>query len=198
MLNYPSLTRGAIMAEWLSENAAAIIGAGSALLGAVIAGTVTIASNYFNNRFNKVIRQDQIEFDKWKANRDFYLQKGEELFSSFDKWHDSNSEQSTLYLLRLTSAKTEEEFRNESKHQTIKEFGPKVSSITSLFFNDLNGDFRQLQSICGQISIAYAMAVTEDYTISESMIEITQKIELLRVGSDSFREKIARAVNEKL
>jgi hypothetical protein len=177
--------------DWLSANSSAVIAAASALFAAIIASTTTIVSIYFNNNFNKTLRQEQISFDKWKANRDFYLTKGEELFTAFNKWHSSNHEFHLLHILHLLDVKTSNDVRVASEQLSLKELRSKVNALTSIFFHELADDFKELENKCGRMTVAYAQAISGDETKSNSIILIQQELEFLRIGCIELEAKIA-------
>lgn len=184
--------------DWLSANSSAVIAAASALFAAIIASTTTIVSIYFNNKFNKTLRQEQISFDKWKANRDFYLTKGEELFTAFNKWHSSNHELHMLHIFHLLGTKTSNDIKEASDQLSLKESRSKVNAITSMFFHKLADDFKELENKCGKMYVAYAQAISGDETKSNALILIQQELEFLRIGCIEFEAKIAGEVKAHL
>ena len=184
--------------EWLSTNASAIIAAASALLAAIIAGVTTVFSIFFTNRSNKELRRDQFNFDKWKANRDFYLAKGDELFTLFNKWHELVHQLHTEQTFQLLKIKTSQEMQTELKNFPLKEVTPKVSAINSMFFPDLLDDFNHLLSLSGQINITYAQSLTGDVTAGNALIDINETLETLRISAEKYRTKLAEKVREHL
>ncbi|HEC5279612.1 TPA: hypothetical protein R3V32_001062 [Enterobacter cloacae] len=184
--------------EWLSDNASAIIAAASALLAAIIAGVTTVLSIIFTNKSNKALRQEQFDFDKWKANRDFFLAKGEELFTLFNKWHELVVQLHTTQTFQLLKVKSSQDMQNELKDFPLKDIAPKVGAINSMFFPDLVEDFNALQSLSGEMNVAYAKSLTGDITTSNGVITINKKLEALRVAAEAYRSKVAEKVRHHL
>ncbi|MBT1808208.1 hypothetical protein KKZ42_08650 [Enterobacter hormaechei subsp. xiangfangensis] len=184
--------------EWLSDNASAIIAAASALLAAIIAGLTTVLSIIFTNKSNKALRQEQFDFDKWKANRDFFLAKGEELFTLFNKWHELVHQLHTTQTLQLLGVKSSQDMQNELKDFPLKEIAPKVGAINSMFFPDLVEEFNTLQSLSGYMSVLYAQSLSETITTSDGVITINEKMESLRVKAEAYRSKLAEKVRQHL
>lgn len=180
--------------EWLSANASAIIAAASALLAAIIAGVTTVLSIFFTNKSNKALRQEQFEFDKWKANRDFFLAKGEELFTLFNKWHELVHDLHMHNSFSLFKIKIDKGDKNDVKEITLKEITPKVSAINSMFFTDLVDDFEELNSLSGKMTVSYAQSLTGEISKSDAAKFIDETMNILRFKSDEFRNKIAEKV----
>lgn len=184
--------------EWLSVNASAIIAASSALLAAIIAGVTIVLSILFTNKSNKALRQEQFDFDKWKANRDFFLSKGEELFTLFNKWHELVVQLHTAQTFQLLKVKSSQDMQSELKDFPLKEIAPRVGAINSMFFPDLVDDFDALQSLSGTMNIAYAKSITGEITISNGVITINKTLENLRVNAEAYRSRIAEKVRHHL
>ncbi|KYO05104.1 hypothetical protein [Enterobacter ludwigii] len=184
--------------EWLTANASAIIAAASALLAAIIAGCTTVSSILFTNKSNKALRQEQFDFDKWKANRDFFLAKGEELFTFFNKWHELVHQLHTTQTFQLLGLKSSQDMQNELKDFPLKEIAPKIGAINSMFFPDLVEEFNTLQSLSGHMTVVYAQSLSGDITSSNGVITINEKMETLRVKAEAYRSKLAEKVRQHL
>lgn len=64
--------------EWFNINASAVIAASAALLAAIIAGSFALLGAIINNRANKQQRDELFQVEKWKSNRQLFIEKGEE------------------------------------------------------------------------------------------------------------------------
>ncbi|EOV4129021.1 hypothetical protein [Yersinia enterocolitica] len=64
--------------EWFNNNASAVIAASAALLAAIVAGGFALLGAIVNNKANKQQREELFQAERWKSNRQLFIEKGEE------------------------------------------------------------------------------------------------------------------------
>ena len=180
------------MAAWLSENATPIISAGSALIGVAITGLINFFVSKANARTTREARESQNQFEKWKTNREFYINKAEELFSLFDKWHESAYQIYLLTVCRTTGTKTQEQVQAEWDSHVDKSVQTRINALLTLYYPELAPEFRRITEMNSIIVSNYALFITDKLGPSEFNILALNQIELMREGCIAFKEKLAQ------
>ncbi len=123
--------------NWFDENATALIAAGSALLSAIVAGGFAIFASWLNNMQNNARLINQLQHEISKENRRLFIEKGEELYVSVNKWFEHVN---AHFLAEDKFAKKEinqEQMRALLKDYPVSESYLRVETLTSLFFPEL-------------------------------------------------------------
>lgn len=186
------------MAAWLSTNATPIISAGSALIGVAVTGLINYFVSKANARLTREARESQNQFEKWKTNREFYINKAEELFTLFDKWHENAYQIYLLTVCRTTGTKTAEEVRNEWDAYVDKSIQPRINALLTLYYPALAPTFRHITQINSEILTSYALCISDKLGPSDFNISAFQQIELIRQGSLELKDKLAQLTQEHL
>lgn len=180
------------MASWLSENATSIISASSALIGVGITGLINFFVSKANARTAKEARESQNQLEKWKTNREFYINKAEELFTLFDRWHEAVYQLYLLTVCRTTGTKTAEQVNDEWNTYADKSMQPRNHALLTLYYPELAPAFKEMTDINSEIMTNYAMCVSDNLSPGEYNISSLKHMEIIRQGSLAFKEKLAK------
>ncbi|MDR3431055.1 MAG: hypothetical protein P4L95_03955 [Rouxiella aceris] len=115
------------------------------LTATALGGGFAIMGSWFTNKFNKQNAETQRAYDKWKAKRETYLNKGEEIYSTFNVWMVNVSKISTMYAFRMNGAYSEEELAFRLKGLEIHSQKPKLTALIDIYFPELSKNFLSLQ-----------------------------------------------------
>jgi hypothetical protein len=155
------------MAGWLSENATPIITACSALIGVGVTSLMNIWVNRNNARSSREARESQNQFDKWKTNREFYVNKAEEVFTLLDKWSNNANQVYLLQTLRATGAKSQEDLQQEWLSFVDHSLHPRITMFLTLYYMELLESFNEISSINGKMHGDFALFITGELTASD-------------------------------
>ncbi|MHA1080221.1 hypothetical protein ACR9HU_18370 [Enterobacter ludwigii] len=186
------------MASWLSENATSIISASSALIGVGITGLINFFVSKANARTAKEARDSQNELERWKTKREFYINKAEELFTLFDKWHEAVYQLYLLTVCRTTRTKTAEQVNAEWNTYVDKSIQPRIHALLTLYYPELAPAFREMTDINSEIMTNYARCVSNNLNPSEYNISSLKHMEIIRQGSLAFKENLAKKTQQHL
>lgn len=186
------------MSAWLSENATPIISACSALIGVAITGLINFFVTRANARIARDARESQNQFEKWKTNREFYINKSEELFTLFDKWHEDAYQIYLLTICRTTGTKTAEQVREEWNSYVDKSIQPRINALLTLYYPELAQEFRRITEINSEMLTNYALCISDKLGPSEFNISAFEHVSLMGQGSIAFKEKLAQLTQKHL
>ncbi|MDH7588552.1 hypothetical protein [Serratia bockelmannii] len=172
------------MSEWFNENAPAIIAASAAILAAIVAALAAFGGALINNKSNQALREGQFIIEQWKANRELYLKKGEEIFSLFNSWAERTN--LMLQFVREDSASLDVYLQEE------KELRSKVDVLISLYFGELSEDFESIKRDLYEAQLAYLESGLDDSNKEELLVGVVRRISDVQVKSTVFRKRLAK------
>ncbi|WP_261137330.1 hypothetical protein [Serratia entomophila] len=179
------------MGEWFSSNSAAIIAASSALLAAIIAGFFGYLNILENNKSAKEQREEFNKMEKWKANRELYLKKGEEVSGLLDQWYENTHQVMLLQMFRAMGTKTREQVEEEWKEHVNKELQPKINGLLSIYFPDVIDVFSDSARTMSLGHVAYGDFLMGKLSKEEFCMKINAAMRVLDNQMQETRTKIA-------
>ncbi|HFF8977309.1 TPA: hypothetical protein ACGE6V_004388 [Serratia marcescens] len=186
------------MGEWFSSNASAIITLVSALLSAIVAGGFALFGSRLNNQAAKEQREEHWQVEKWRANRELYLRKGEEVSDLLDRWHENTHQVMLLQMFRALGTKTQQQVDEEWKEFINKEIQPRISALLSIYFSDAVSDFELATNFVGKIHLSYGLFLAGDLDVSTLCIEISKAMDDVQNKTKEIRVKLATLTKAKL
>ena len=189
------------MGEWFNDNASAIIAASAALSGAVIAAIFAFINNTQNIRAAKLQRSEQYDFEKWKANRQIYIEKGEEAIGLITSL--LNAFLGVVNASALDVVMTHEHGISDSvKNQLIdNKSGDNLNRLDTIiisYFPELIEHKSQMIKYyqCGIHSyIESAMGKREKSAVAIELLDIQSK---LTESANLFKNKISEIISKHL
>lgn len=186
------------MAEWFDTNASAIIAASAALLAAIIAALAAFGGALINNSSSKALREGQFKTEQWKANRELYLNKAEELFTLFDKWHDNAHQVMLLQTFRALGTKTREQVLEEWDEFDNRTMQPRIKALIYLYFPILADRFEEITKIITEVNLKYAVFISDDEEKANFIILSQKKATELFPLASQFRTELAKLTQKHI
>jgi len=186
------------MDEWFNTNASAIIAASSGLLSAIVAASFTLMGSILNHRASKSQRDDTFIHERWKMNRDLYLNKAEEILSLFDKWYDNMYQIMLLNIMVATEIKSQLEANEEIKAFNDKQIQARIGSLLSLYFSDLVGDFNAMSKVLNGNIMSYTEVIIGKMDKKEYAIKAERDFNSTKGLANAFIEKLAEISKTKM
>ncbi|HGM5047295.1 hypothetical protein PTR67_10325 [Serratia nevei] len=186
------------MSEWFDNNASAIIAAASALLAAIIAAGSALWGSWLNNKSSKDQRENQFEVEKWKANRELYIDRSEEVFSLFNKWNANAHQVMMLHFCRLVGSKSADVVNKEWEQYKDGTLQPRIDTLISMYFPELIDDFDKITKLFSTSIGKYGLFVIGNIETTEYATFINNTTDEISFLSEKFKLKLAMSAQKHL
>ncbi|HHQ2448003.1 hypothetical protein [Raoultella ornithinolytica] len=148
------------MADWFSANASSIIAAASAVVGGLVTGLFNFFSNLSNSKNLREARESQNNFEKWKTNREFYVNKAEEIFDLIDRWGKSANTLHQIQTLRIQGLNSDEDVGRAWRNYNEVIQNQRINMLLSLYYKDFKSDLNEISALSEKINYDYALTVS--------------------------------------
>lgn len=189
------------MGEWFNENAGAIIAASAALSGAAIAAIFAFINNTQNIRAAEIQRKEQYDFEKWKANRQIFIEKGEEaigLITALLNMFLGVVNASTLDVVMTNEHGISDSVKNQLIDNKSGDILNRLDTIIISYFPGLI-EHKSLMVTYYQRGIyAYIESSMKKKEKSAVAIELLDIQEKLTESAKTFKNKISEVISKHL
>ena len=169
--------------EWFNQNANTIIAACSALGGVVITALFALMNNILSIKAADKQRQEQIDFEKWKAKRQIYIENGEEvisLISSVSQMFLAVVNSVTMNIVSSNDKKVTDAVRDTLLGQKSGEAFDRLDTLITAYFPTL-APFQETMKNCHLKGVSSYI----EFISGQTNIERHQLgVELLQVNND--------------
>ncbi|CAM7934857.1 hypothetical protein ACV0NV_005187 [Klebsiella pneumoniae] len=148
------------MADWFSANAGSIIPAASALVGVLVTALFNFFSNLSNSKNLREARESQNNFEKWKTNREFYVNKAEEIFDLIDKWGKSANTLHQIQMLRIEGLNSDEDVGKAWRNYNEVIQNQRINMFLSLYYKDFTSGLNEISELSEKINHDYVLTVS--------------------------------------
>ncbi|HBQ6716725.1 MAG: hypothetical protein MIK86_01290 [Klebsiella quasipneumoniae] len=148
------------MADWFSANAGSIIAAASAVVGGLVTGLFNFFSNLSNSKNLREARESQNNFEKWKTNREFYVNKAEEIFDLIDRWGKSANTLHQTQMLRIEGLNSDVDVGKALRNYIEVIQNQRINMLLSLYYKDFKSDLNEILELSEKINSDYVLTVS--------------------------------------
>lgn len=170
----------------------------SSLISAALGGGFALAGAWLTQSFNRRNATSQREHERWKANRELYLSKGEELSATFAEWVENNHQLHLLYTFRLLGAKDSKQVTAESIKFVNKALHPRIRTLSSLYFVELYDLQESISKLHLEIIVIYGSYLSNKLDKSNAVIQIQEKTDVISKVTDSFRLQLTEEIKKHI
>ncbi|WNK52265.1 hypothetical protein [Pantoea agglomerans] len=168
------------------------------LLSAVLGGGFALAGAWLTQSYNRKNAISQREHDRWKANRELYIAKGEELSSTFDEWIENNHQLHLLHTFGILGTKETGQVTVESMKFVNKALQPRIRTLSSLYFVELYDLHASISKLNLEAMMIYGKYLANEIDKSSAVIEIQEKIKKISQEADSFRLRLTAEIKKHI
>ena len=125
---------------------------------------VTALFNFFLKfiQFKKFeeARESQNNFEKWKTNREFYVNKAEEIFDLIDKWGKSANTLHQIQMLRIEGLNSDEDVGKAWRNYNEVIQNQRINMFLSLYYKDFTSGLNEISELSEKINHDYVLTVS--------------------------------------
>lgn len=182
------------MADWFSANAGAIIAAASAVVGVFVTGLFNYFSNLSNSKNLREARESQNNFEKWKTNREFYVNKAEEIFDLIDRWGKCANTLHQIQMFRIQGLNSNEDVGKAWCNYNEIIQNQRINMLLSLYYKDFGGDLNEILALSDKINYDYTLTVlrTNDSDNDAFLREASARNEEINKKISHFKTQLAQ------
>ena len=183
--------------EWVTNNASALIAASSALLAALIAAIFSLLSTVINNRANRSLREEQFNTEKWKANRQLFIEKGEELIgliSDLQRECRIKVDASTFHV--IDGGKVSESWKDIFSNAKDEEILRRIDTLINAYFPALLPDFDRITVAHIKGMSGYFQYLAGKGTVAEAGIGLQESMNEMNANIKTFKSKMSLKISE--